>query len=59
MLKRVSPQDFNRWESDPANDVRRTLALVEASDGNAAAALPIYRDYLAAAERTGSPLERY
>jgi signal transduction histidine kinase len=48
-----------RWESNVGNSVRGTLALLEASVGNADAALPLYRDYLAAAEASGSPLERY
>lgn len=48
-----------RWESDVVNHTRGTMALVEASLGNADAALPLYRAYLAMAERSGSPLERH
>lgn len=48
-----------RWASDVVNATRGTMALVEASAGNAAAALPLYRAYLMSSKASGSPLELY
>ena len=48
-----------RWESDVGNSVRGSLALLEASLGNKGAAVGLFNDHLAAAEASGSPLERY
>lgn len=59
MLQQRQRSKGTRWESDVVNATRGTMALVEASEGNAAAALPLYRDYLAAATRSGSALERH
>lgn len=58
MLRQRARSSGTRWESDVVNNTRGVLALVEASQGNAAAALPLYETYLAAARKSGSPLER-
>lgn len=59
MLRQRGRSRGTRWESDVVNSTRGVMALVEASLGNAAAALPLYEAYLAAAEKSGSPLERH
>ena len=59
MLRERQRSKGTRWESDVADYTLTTLALVEASLGNAAIALPLYRNYLASAARSGSRLERY
>jgi signal transduction histidine kinase len=48
-----------RWEGDVANNTRQNLALVEASLGNAGAALPLFRETVASADLSGSPRERF
>lgn len=58
MLRQRGRSRGTRWESDVVNSTRGVMALVEASQGNAAAALPLYQAYVAAAEKSGSPLER-
>lgn len=59
MLQQRNRSRGTRWESDVGNHTRGTLALVEASLGDAAAAIPLYSAYLRSAERSGSPLELY
>jgi signal transduction histidine kinase len=59
MLQDRGRSKGTRWESDVAINTRATMALVEASLGNADAALPLYEQNLAAARRSQSPLERY
>ena len=59
MLEQGRRSSGTRWESDVANHTLGTLALVEASQGNSAVALPLYRQYLESADRSGSRLERY
>ncbi|WP_185965226.1 sensor histidine kinase [Glacieibacterium frigidum] len=59
MLQQRGRSSGTRWESDVVNSTRGVMALVEASLGNAAAALPLYQAYVAAAEKSGSPLERH
>lgn len=48
-----------RWESSVASYTMGIAALVEASSGNAAVARRLYEANLRAADRSGSPLERY
>ena len=59
MLRERGRSTGTRWESDVADYTLKTSALIAASRGDAAAALPLYRRYLASAARSGSPLERY
>lgn len=59
MLRQRPRSKGTRWESDVVNATRGTMALVEASAGSAAAALPLYQAFIASADRSGSPFERY